>query len=82
MIELSVFILIIGILIAGILASQRIVAKFRITTAQTLTISSPVHGIPDSTIWLESSLEKSFKDSESSDTNALRARRKSNFLKN
>jgi len=52
MIELSVVILIIGILIAGILASQRIVAKFRITTAQTLTISSPVNGIPDSTIWL------------------------------
>ena len=50
MIELSVVILIIGVLIGGILASQRIVAKFRITIAQTLTISSPVNGIPDSTI--------------------------------
>jgi len=38
-----------------------------------LTISSPVNGISDSTIWLESSLDKSFKDSESSDTNTLSA---------
>ena len=73
LVEIMIVVLIIGILIAGILASQRIIAKFRITTAQTLTISSPVHGIPDSTIWLESSLEKSFKDSESSDTNTLSA---------
>ena len=72
-IELSVVILIIGILITGILGSQMIVAKFRITTAQNLTISSPVHGIPDSTIWLESSLEKSFKDSESSNNDTLSA---------
>jgi hypothetical protein len=62
-----------GILITGILVSQILVAKFRITTAQNLTISSPVHGIPDSTIWLESSLEKSFKDLESSDNNTLSA---------
>ncbi len=72
-IELSVVILIIGILIAGLLASQTIISKFRITSAQTLTISSPVNGISDSTIWLESSLDKSFKDSESSDTNTLSA---------
>lgn len=71
MIEVSVVILIIGILISGILASRTIISKFRIVTAQTLTISSPVNGIADSTIWLESSLEKSFKDSESSDTNTL-----------
>ena len=73
MIELAVVILIIGVLIGGILASQKFIAKFRITTAQTLTISSPIHGIYDSVLWLESSLDKSFKDSESSDTNSLSA---------
>lgn len=73
MIELVVVILIIGVLIGGVLASQRFIAKFRITTAQTLTISSPIHGISDSVLWLESSLDKSFKDSESSDTNSLSA---------
>ncbi len=71
MIELSIVILIIGILISGILASNAIIKKFRIQTAQTLTISSPVQGIPDSVLWLESSLDKSFKDSESSDTTSL-----------
>ncbi len=61
MIELSIVILIIGILISGILASNAIIKKFRIQTAQTLTISSPVQGISDSVLWLESSLDKSFK---------------------
>lgn len=73
MIELSVVILIIGILIAGVLASDAIISKFRITTAQTLTVSSPVNGVADSTLWLESSLDKSFKTSESSDTSNLSA---------
>ncbi len=72
-IELSVVILIIGILISGILASNAIIKKFRIQTAQTLTISSPINGIPDSVLWLESSLDKSFKSSESSDTSSLSA---------
>ena len=73
MIELSVVILIIGILISGILASNAIIKKFRIQTAQTLTVSSPVNGISDSVLWLESSLDKSFKSSESSDTSSLSA---------
>ncbi len=73
MIELSIVILIIGILISGILASNAIIKKFRIQTAQTLTMSSPVQGIPDSVLWLESSLDKSFKESESSDTTSLSA---------
>ncbi len=67
MIELSVVILIIGILISGIRASNAIIKKFRIQIAQTLTISSPVNGILDSVLWLESSLDKNFKSSESSD---------------
>ncbi len=73
MIELSIVVLIIGILISGILASNAIIKKFRIQTAQTLTISSPVQGITDSVLWLESSLDKSFKNSESSDTSSLSA---------
>lgn len=73
MIELSVVILIIGVLIGGILAAQKIISKFRINTAQTLTISSPINGIADSTIWLESSLDKSFKENENSDTTPITA---------
>ncbi len=73
LIELSIVILIIGLLIGGILASNSLIKKFRIQTAQSLTISSPIQGIPDSVLWLESSLDKSFKDSESSDTSSLSA---------
>ncbi len=71
--ELSIVVLVIAIIIAGVLASNALIKKFRIQTAQTLTISSPVQGIPDSVLWLESSLDKSFKSSESSDTSSLSA---------
>lgn len=73
LIELSIVILVIAIIVAGVLASNMLIKKFRITTAQTLTQSSPIHGIPDSILWLESSLDKSFKSSESDDTSPLTA---------
>src|SRR3989338_5472222 len=71
MIELAMVILIIGFIIVGLIASRILIQKFRISSAQTLTISSPVNSIIDLTLWLESSLDKSFKSSESSDTNTL-----------
>ncbi len=70
-IELSIVILIIGIIIAGVFASNALIKKSRLAMAQTLTLSSPVNGIPDSVLWLESSLDKSFKNGESSDTSSL-----------
>ena len=48
MIDLSIVILVIGILIAGFLAFRTIISKFRIVTAQTRAILSPVNGIGDS----------------------------------
>ncbi len=71
MIELSIIVLIVGIIIAAILVSNIFIKKFRIQVAQTLTISSPVNGTPDSVLWLESSLDKSFKSSESYDLSTL-----------
>ncbi len=70
-IEIAITILVIGVLIAGVLASSTLIKKFRIQSAQSLTNSSPIHGIPDSVLWLESSLDKSFKELESSDTSSL-----------
>ncbi|MBP7709516.1 MAG: hypothetical protein KA100_00410 [Rickettsiales bacterium] len=46
-------------------------SKFRIISAQNLTKSSPVNSIPDAAIWLETSLDTSFKDAERKDTTAL-----------
>jgi len=53
--------------------SSKLLGDFKISTARTLTISSPVNGIKDSVVWLESSLGRSFKDSESYDTGSLTA---------
>lgn len=65
LIELSIVILIIGILIAGITSGSRLVKQFRVRTAQTLTASSPVASIKGLTFWLETSLDSSFLPDES-----------------
>jgi prepilin-type N-terminal cleavage/methylation domain-containing protein len=51
LIELSVVILIIGILVAGVTQSSRLIAQFRLKTAQNLTINSPVSSIKNLSTW-------------------------------
>ena len=60
LIELSIVILIIGILIAGVTQASRLVRESKLKTAQTLTKSSPVAGIPGLALWLEPTLDESF----------------------
>jgi prepilin-type N-terminal cleavage/methylation domain-containing protein len=67
LIELSIVILIIGILIAGVTQSSRLVARMRLTTARTLTQSSPVAGIKDLHSWFEATSNNSFDDIETQD---------------
>lgn len=67
LIELSIAVLIIGILIAGITQSTRIVKEARLRSARTLTQASPTAGISDLMLWYETSLETSFDSSEQSD---------------
>ena len=64
LIELSVVILIIGILVAGVTQSSRLVTKMRLQTAQNITNSSPIPSIKDLVFWFETSLDSSFNDSE------------------
>jgi len=64
LIELSIVILIIGIIIAGVTQGSRLVAKMRLSTAQSQTKSSPVSSIKDLAVWLEATSEESFADSE------------------
>ena len=71
LVEVSAVLIIIGILIAGVFAGISLVKKFRIQAAQNLTKSSPISGISSNALWLESSLEDSFLDSESNDTSAI-----------
>jgi prepilin-type N-terminal cleavage/methylation domain-containing protein len=61
LIEISVVLLIIGMLIAGISRGIDLYSDFKIQTAQKLTINSPVSRIEGLALWLETTLEKSFQ---------------------
>ena len=71
LIELSAVIVIIGILIAGVMTATGLVKKSKIAAAQNLTKASPIPGITDNALWLESSAESSFKDTETSTGDAV-----------
>ncbi len=62
LIELSIVVLIIGILIAGVTQGSRLVTQFRLTTARALTRSSPITSISGLQLWFEPTLETSFKN--------------------
>ncbi len=67
LVELSIVILIIGVLIAGITQSSRLVGKFRLSTARNLTKSAPVAGIPNLVTWWETTSSESLLDAEAAD---------------
>lgn len=71
LIELSIVILIIGILIAGVTQSSRLITQFKLTTARTLTQSSPATSIKDLLFWFETSSEKSFFDTQPDNLSAI-----------
>lgn len=60
LIELSIVILIIGIIVAGITQGSRLVKEFRLSAARSLTRSSPVHSIPGVFFWLDATSETAF----------------------
>lgn len=64
LIELSVAILIIGILIAGAIKGGTLINKMRLSTARSLTQSAPVSSVKDLILWLDSTSSYSFIDSE------------------
>jgi prepilin-type N-terminal cleavage/methylation domain-containing protein len=63
LIELSVVVLIIGILIAGITQSSRLVRAMKLNTARSLTRSSDVNSIRNLTAWFDSTAEGVFSSS-------------------
>jgi prepilin-type N-terminal cleavage/methylation domain-containing protein len=67
LIELAVVILIIGTLVAGVVQGSRMIDAARVQTAQTVTQSSPVAGIPNLVIWLDASASNSFDSAEAVD---------------
>ncbi len=67
LIEISIVLLIIGILISGILVGQDLILDAKIRSAQNLTRTSPVNKIPDLTLWLDVNAEKSLITTEVAD---------------
>jgi prepilin-type N-terminal cleavage/methylation domain-containing protein len=63
LIELSIVILIIGILIAGVVAGSRLISKSKRSTAANLTKTSIVPSIPDLVFWADAASEEAFDDS-------------------
>jgi prepilin-type N-terminal cleavage/methylation domain-containing protein len=64
LIELSIVILIIGILIAGVTQSSRLIEQFNLSSATSLTKSSPVASIKDLYVWFEATNDDSFLNAE------------------
>jgi prepilin-type N-terminal cleavage/methylation domain-containing protein len=64
LIELSIVVLIIGILVAGITQSTSLLAKSKLSSARSQTKSSPVSSIEGIVGWWEATLTESFGNSE------------------
>lgn len=71
LIELSIVILIIGIIIVGVTQGSRLISKSKLDTARSLTQSSPVSSIQNLSLWLEATSDKSFDDGEEDDGLAI-----------
>jgi len=64
LIELSIVILIIGIIIAGVTQGSRLVRQFKLSSAKTLTNSSPVASVKGLVMWLEPTLDDSIPEAQ------------------
>lgn len=66
LIELSIVILIIGILVSGVTSASRLIGQMKITSLRNLTLNSPVSSIKDVYLWYETIMEKSLNEAEAS----------------
>ncbi len=71
LIEISIVILIIGILVAGVTQSSRLLNQAKISSAKTMTQSSPVASIKNLSLWIESTSDSSFQSSDLDDGTAI-----------
>ena len=67
LLEVSVVLLIVGILLASVSAGKSMIKTSRITSAQSLTANSPVSAVEGLVIWLEPTLTASFSEDDTYD---------------
>ncbi len=71
LLEISIVILIVGVLIAGIAQGISLIKKSKLRNAALLTVNSPVIDTPNLLAWFETSLPESFIASETVDGGAI-----------
>ncbi len=71
LIEISIVVLIIGILVAGVTQSTRLLSQAKISSAKTLTQSSPVSSVKNLVLWVESTSDASFNSNETDDASSI-----------
>jgi len=71
LIELSIVILIIGILVAGVTQSSRLISRMKQISIKSMTLNSPISSIKDLYSWHEAVMDSSFDESETSDGLAI-----------
>jgi prepilin-type N-terminal cleavage/methylation domain-containing protein len=71
LIELSIVIVIIGVLLSGVIQGSKLVIKSRLSAAQTLTETSIVNNLDNIVAWYETSLESSFLATELGNGNSI-----------
>lgn len=64
LIECAMVVVIIAILIVGVIQEHKIIFRAKISAAQAITKSSPVHNAKNLLVWYETSLSSSFIESE------------------
>ena len=71
LLELSLVILVVAALVAGIMKGQYLMKEVQIEMAQKITLSSPVLAIEDLEIWYETTLKQSFLEEENEDNSQI-----------
>lgn len=68
LIELSIVVLIIGLIVAGVIGAKKLVSLSNLSKARALTNSSPVNGIEGLILWLETTSKDSFNPAPTDNT--------------
>lgn len=71
LVELSIVILVIGILVAAITRGKDIYHQISLSAARSVTTSSTINNIPDLALWFETSLDSSFLKEENSNGSTI-----------
>lgn len=71
LIEMSIALIVIGILIAAIMQGKNMVSNFRLNSAQSLTNSSPVNSIQGLVLWLEPTMPESFLQNQTTENSQI-----------